>query len=119
MSNQPKYKTSFSSRIKVLTSEEKDQFLAKASLDELRHFLPEYDVKSNFDLMGFAMSSYNVGVFNKNFDGVMAEDALQSYKNFLYKPLRASIVHNVAKSLNCVPLREYKKPLLPHCSQVT
>ena len=45
-----KYKTIFSSTIKPLVSEEKDQYLAMASMLDIGDFIPDVDTKKDIDL---------------------------------------------------------------------
>ena len=42
---EPKYKTIFSSEIRTIVSEEKDEFLALASMVDLEKFIPDVDTK--------------------------------------------------------------------------
>ena len=51
-----KYKTSFSAVIKPLVSEEKDKYLAMASLLDVGEFLPEIDTDKNIDLLPIAQN---------------------------------------------------------------
>ena len=46
-----KYKTTFSSSIRPMVSEEKDKHLALASLVDVGNFLPEVDAENNMDLL--------------------------------------------------------------------
>ena len=80
-----KYKTSFASIIKPIISGEKDRFLAQASLQKLRGFIPDIDFEKNYDLLGIASPLFNVNLFNKNDDGVDTAFALQVYKSFINK----------------------------------
>ena len=49
-----KYTTIFSSTIRPLVSEEKDQYLAMASLLDVGEFIPDVDTESNYDLLPVA-----------------------------------------------------------------
>ncbi len=80
-------KTSFSCIIKPLVSEEKDKYLALASLEQIKSFLPNIDIKSNEDLLPIAFNAAVVGRVNKNDDVIDKEIALAIYKNFLYKQI--------------------------------
>lgn len=80
-----KYKTIFSSVIKPIVSKEKNIYLAKASLNELRQFIPDIDLEKNYDLLAVAFPLFNVNYFNKNDDGVDTAFALQVYKSFVNK----------------------------------
>lgn len=80
-----KYKAIFSSTVKPIISKEKDLCLAKASLEQLRGFIPNVDLERNYDLLGIAVPLFNVNYFNKNDDGVDTAFALQVYKTFINK----------------------------------
>lgn len=80
-----KYKTSFSSKIRPIISENKDLFLAKASIENLKKLVPDIDIGANFDLLPFATNAYVSGRINKNTDGITNEDTLKIYKTFINK----------------------------------
>jgi hypothetical protein len=59
------YRMSLASHITPLTSEDKDLYLAKASLEEVRKLipnLPEHDI----DLLPWAAQGFNINRANKN-----------------------------------------------------
>jgi hypothetical protein len=87
-----KYTTTFSSVIKPLVSEEKDIYLALASLAEIGKFIPEVDSAKNLDLLPVAFNAAVVNRVNKNGDVIDTETALASYKNFINKPI--NVEHN-------------------------
>lgn len=80
-----KYKTTFSSVIRPVISRDKDLFLAKASLEQLRAYIPNIDLEANYDLLPVAMPLFNANYFNKNDDGVDTAFALKIYKTFINK----------------------------------
>lgn len=80
-----KYKTVFSSVLRPIISKEKNLQLAKASLNQLRQFIPNVDIEANYDLLPIAFPLFNVNHFNKNDDGVDTAFALQVYKTFVNK----------------------------------
>jgi hypothetical protein len=82
-----KYTTSFSSVIKPIVSEEKDKYLAKASLSDLKQFIPEIDVASNIDLLPVAFNAFVVNRANKNGDVIDTATTVATYKNFINKPI--------------------------------
>ena len=53
-----KYTTTFSSVIKPVVSEDKDKYLALASMVELEKFLPDVDIEKNVDLHCLLMFLY-------------------------------------------------------------
>ena len=61
-----KYKTTFSSTIKPLVSEEKDKYLALASLADIGDFIPDVDTDENVDLLPIAFNACVVNRVNKN-----------------------------------------------------
>ena len=87
-----KYITTFSSHIKPLVSEEKDKYLALASLVDLEKFVPNVDTEENYDLLPVAFNAFVANRVNKNGDVVDTETALAMYKNFINKPV--NIEHN-------------------------
>ena len=87
-----KFTTIFSSYIKPVVSEEKDKYLALASMAELEQFLPEVDLDKNYDLLPIAFNAFVVNRVNKNHDVVATETALAMYKDFINKPI--NIEHN-------------------------
>ena len=87
-----KYKTVFSSVLKPLVSEEKDKYLALASLQEIKDFIPEVDTVENVDLMPVAFNAAVANRVNKNGDVIDSQTAVEVYKNFINKPI--NVEHN-------------------------
>ena len=87
-----KYKTVFSSVLKPLVSKEKDKYLALASLQEIKDFIPEIDTVENVDLMPIAFNAAVANRVNKNGDVIDSQTAVEIYKNFTNKPI--NIEHN-------------------------
>jgi len=87
-----KYKTIFSSTLKPLVSEEKDKYLALASLREIKDFIPEVDTVENVDLLPVAFNAAVANRVNKNGDVIDSETAVEIYKNFINKPI--NVEHN-------------------------
>ena len=87
-----KYTTIFSSHIRPLVSEEKDQHLALASMVDLEKFVPEVDKDANYDLLPVAFNAFVANRVNKNGDVVDTETAIAMHKNFVNKPV--NIEHN-------------------------
>jgi hypothetical protein len=87
-----KYTTTFSSVVKPVVSEEKDKYLALASMVELEKFLPQVDVEKNVDLLPVAFNAFVANRVNKNGDVVDTDTAIAMYENFINKPI--NIEHN-------------------------
>lgn len=86
------YKASFDSPILAYT-QEKESFISKASLKNLRSLLPQdIDFAQNIDLLGVAFNAAVVNQFNKNDDGIDSALAAQVIQNFRHKP--TNIEHN-------------------------
>ena len=87
-----KYKTIFSSTIKPLVSEEKDKYLAMASLMQVGELVPEIDTEKEIDLLPIAFNAAVVNRVNKNGDVIDTKTAMAAYKSFINKPI--NIEHN-------------------------
>jgi len=87
-----KYTTSFSSVIKALIPEERDKYLAMASLVEIGDFIPDIDTSKNIDLLPVAFNAFVANRVNKNGDVIDTETAVAIHKNFINKPI--NIEHN-------------------------
>jgi len=80
-----KYTASFANSLKVF--EVGDQFISKASLDELSSLLPkDIDFDKNIDLIGVAFNAAVANMFNKNGDGIDAMTAVAIKDYFIHKP---------------------------------
>jgi hypothetical protein len=95
-----KYKTIFSSVIKPLVSEEKDKYLALASLADIGEFVPDVDTQENIDLLPIAFNACVVNRVNKNGDVIDSETAAKIYENFINKPI--NIEHNRDKVVGVI-----------------
>ena len=96
-----KYTTIFSSlKIKPLVSEEKDRYLALASLADVGNFIPEIDTQRNVDLLPIAFNACVVNRVNKNGDVVDTSTAIEMYKSFVNKPI--NIEHNRQKVIGTI-----------------
>ena len=87
-----KYTTSFSSTLKPLVSEEKDLYLAMASLAEISDFIPDVDTSKDVDLLPIAFNACVANRVNKNGDVIDNATSVKIYKNFINKPI--NIEHN-------------------------
>ena len=92
MSKEFKYTTIFSSTVKPLVSEEKDEYLAMASLVEVGDFIPNVDTSKNLDLLPIAFNACVANRVNKNGDVVDTPTALAIAEHFINKPI--NIEHN-------------------------
>ena len=92
MSKDFKYTTIFSSTVKPLVSEEKDEYLAMASLVEVGDFIPNVDTSKNIDLLPIAFNACVANRVNKNGDVVDTKTALSIAEHFVNKPI--NIEHN-------------------------
>jgi hypothetical protein len=95
-----KYKTIFSSTIKPLVSEEKDKYLALASLADIGDFIPDIDTNENVDLLPIAFNACVVNRVNKNGDVIDTETATKIFENFINKPI--NIEHNRDKVVGVI-----------------
>ena len=77
-----KYTTIFSSTVKPLITEEKDKYLAMASLVDVGEFIPEIDTDRNIDLLPIAFN-----VINKAVDK-LPEDLDELLKKFVVSLLK-------------------------------
>jgi hypothetical protein len=94
------YTATFSSILKPLVSEEKDKYLALASLMEVGNFIPNIDTEKNVDLLPVAFNAAVVNRVNKNGDVIDTETAIASYKDFINKPI--NIEHNREKIVGVI-----------------
>tara|TARA_Y100001973_G_scaffold73715_1_gene107564 strand:- start:4303 stop:5847 length:1545 start_codon:yes stop_codon:yes gene_type:complete len=81
------FTTIFSSEIKPLVSEEKDKYLALASLVNIADFVPDIDTQKNVDLLPIAFNACVVNRVNKNDDVVDSETAVAMAEHFVNKPI--------------------------------
>lgn len=95
-----KYTTTFSSVLKPLVSEEKDKYLALASLVEVGNFIPEVDTEKNIDLLPVAFNAAVVNRVNRNGDVIDTDTALASFKSFINKPI--NLEHNREKIVGVI-----------------
>ena len=82
-----KYTTIFSSTIKSLVPEEKDKYLAMASMLDIGDFIPDVDTTKDIDLLPIAFNACVANRVNKNGDVVDSPTALAMYENFINKPI--------------------------------
>jgi hypothetical protein len=95
-----KYKTSFSTQIKSVISEERDKYLSLASLINIGDFIPDIDIEANVDLLPIAFNAFVANRVNKNGDVIDADTAIAIYENFLNKPI--NIEHHRDKVIGTI-----------------
>ena len=82
-----KHRTYFNAKIKPLISEEKDKYLALASLMNLADFIPDIDTEKNIDLLPIAFNSFVANRVNKNDDVVDGDTSIAIAEYFVNKPI--------------------------------
>ena len=87
------YTTIFSSTLKPLVSEERDKYLALASLERIGEFVPDVS-EDNIDLLPVAFNACVVNRANKNGDILDSDSAVAIYKNFINKPINVEHKRN-------------------------
>jgi hypothetical protein len=79
--------------VQAKVAQEEDKYLATASINQLRDFLPNHvDLDVNKDLLGVAFDAFVVNRGNKNGHMISTENALAMVSNFISKPF--NIEHN-------------------------
>ncbi|MEY4342263.1 MAG: hypothetical protein RL736_53 [Pseudomonadota bacterium] len=79
--------------VQARVSSDEDKYLAVASVDQLREYLPKnIDLDVNRDLMGVAFDAFVVNRGNKNGHIISTDVALAMVENFINKPF--NIEHN-------------------------
>lgn len=94
------YTTTFSSFLKPMVSEEKDKYLALASLAQLGDFLPNINTEKNVDLLPVAFNAAVINRVNKNGDVIDTATAASLYKDFINKPI--NLEHNREKIIGVI-----------------
>ena len=89
-----KYKTTFSSQLKCVIDKNSDKYLAKASLDKLKKFIPQIDLDKQFDLLPISSIGFHINRANLNNDTVDTKTALAIKDAFINKYI--TIEHNRA-----------------------
>ena len=100
MKDKIKYTTVFSSEIKPIVSEERDKYLALASMIEVAKFLPDVDIDKQVDLLPIAFNAFVANRVNRNGDVVDTETAVAFYQDFKNKPI--NIEHNREKVIGTI-----------------
>lgn len=95
-----KFISIFSSQIKALASSEKDEYLALASLENLRGLIPEVDTEKNIDLLPVAFNACVVNRVNKNGDVIDTNTAISIVESFINKQI--NLEHNREKIIGVI-----------------
>ena len=83
-----------------MVSEEKDKYLALASLAQLGDFLPNINTEKNVDLLPVAFNAAVINRVNKNGDVIDTATAASLYKDFINKPI--NLEHNREKIIGVI-----------------
>ena len=103
-----KYNTTFANiQVKPIVSEEKDKYLALASMENLKKFIPDIDTDKNIDLLPIAFDACVVNRVNKNGDAINSLSAAEMLKNFINKPI--NIEHDRTKVIGCILTANFSK----------
>jgi len=102
-----KFKTSFSSTVKPLVSEEKDKYLALASLVDIGDFVPDIDMDKNVDLLPVAFNACVANRVNKNGDVIDTKTAKEICEGFINKPI--NIEHNRQRVIGVILTAGYSE----------
>ena len=94
------FRTTYSYVIKPLVSQEKDKYLALASLVDVGHFIPNINTEHNIDLLPVAFNACVINRANKNGDVIDTATALDIYKHFINKPI--NVEHNRQKIIGTI-----------------
>ncbi len=86
MKKEFKYKTVFASQVRCIINSERDKFLARASLENLKGLIPD-EVKNQDDLLCISLNAFTPNLANKNMDLVDTKTALEIYKLFIHKAI--------------------------------
>lgn len=95
-----KYKTTFSSIIRPVSSQERDKYLSVASLDKLRAFIPNIDLFKNPDILPISFDAAIINRCNLNDDAITTETALLVASCFPNKFI--DIEHNRQKIIGVI-----------------
>ena len=87
-----KFTTTFSSSLKALIPEDKDQYLALASKLDIGDFIPDIDTSKNVDLLPIAFNAFVANRVNKNGDVVDTATTVGMIEDFINKPI--NVEHN-------------------------
>ena len=89
---EPKFTSVFSSKVKTIYPEDKDVYIAQASLAELANYLPDIDLSKNDDVLPVAFDAFVANRANKNDDLVDSKTAVALAP--LFKNKFINIEHN-------------------------
>jgi hypothetical protein len=102
------YTSTFSAVLKPLISEERDKYLAVASLKQIAKYIPsDVDSSTNVDLLPFACNAFVANRVNKNDDVADSATSVHLAKLFTYKPV--NIEHNRSKVMGVILSHAFTK----------
>lgn len=84
--NKPKYTEKFFAVARVLFEDERNEFLAKASLEDLKAIIPA-ELIGTYDLLPVSFNAFVSSLANLNGVVVDGEDTLKLYKKFIHRPI--------------------------------
>lgn len=90
-----------------MVSEEKDKYLAMASLVDIGEFIPDLDTELNVDLLPIAFNACVLNRANKNDDVVDTKHGIAMAKHFINKPI--NIEHNREKVVGTILTAGYSE----------
>lgn len=102
-----KFTTTFSSIIKSVIPEEKDKYLAMASLADIGAYIPDVNVSKNIDLLPVAFNAFVANRANKNGDVVDTKTAIEIARSFANKPI--NIEHNRTRVVGVILTAGYSE----------
>jgi hypothetical protein len=89
-----------SSPVKPIVSEEKDKYLAIASLLDVGKFVPDLDTEANIDILPVAFNAFVANRANANGDILGTEETVACHQNFINKPI--NIEHDRSKIIGVI-----------------
>jgi len=81
------YKLSLACQLKSLYPKEKDEYIALASLEKIKKFIPEIDEFNQLTLLPVAFNAFVCNMANRNDDVINKETTLEIYENFVNHPI--------------------------------
>jgi len=78
------FKAKFESFARLLINKERDEFLATASLNNLKTIIPT-NLYNKEDIVAFSGAGFVTNLLNHNKDGIFSADAVKIYKDFIHR----------------------------------
>lgn len=89
-----------SSPVKPIVSEEKDKYLAIASLLDVGKFVPDLDTEANIDILPVAFNAFVANRANANGDILGTDETIACHQNFINKPI--NVEHDRSKIIGVI-----------------